>query len=374
MGGCGCGACGGGGMCDLRSCCLFCRGDGCGVCQSIGTGQFLGALASLAPYTDAGIGAQRWYDVSAEALFLAMNASVTQFPITSQGIGPGTIALNARDAYNSQLDAGVRLSASMICGVGGNIEATYMGVNDLGGSANVQSGAPNFYSFASNFGTFPPNGYDDTDRSLYQGVSSSSRFHSGEVNYRRRWVGPYSRFQGSWLVGVRHVDFSDRFEYQVRGQNNDALASNGLRRFDSVYKVGNAMTGAQLGGDLWWNVYPGINLGMGLKGAVLGNVAKTNARIQSNSIGLFEASAKSADTSLMAEFNTTLLYRFSYSWTFHTSYYAIGIEDVAYGANGLQNTNFANLGAAIPAPSLGPMSADDSLTLQGFSFGLEYLW
>lgn len=387
----GCGSCGGCGGCglglnDLRHVCIFCRGDGCGVCQGVGSANLMGCLAALAPYTEAGIGAQRWYDISAEALFLAMDNSQANFAITSEGIGQNLIRLSAQDAYNAELEAGLRLSASFICGAGGNIEVTYMGVYDWGNTAAAGStdpnGPTNLYSFISNFGTAPPGGFDDTDNSLFQSVGSQSRFHSGEVNYRRRWVGPYSRFQGSWLAGIRYVDFGDEFQYQTIGLNNDTVQANDLRFFDSQFKASNSMTGFQLGGDLWWNITPGINWGLGLKGAILGNDAKMSGSINSNSIGpngvnqplAFGGVVRNSDAALLGELETTLVYRFSYSWSFRTSYYLIGIDDVALGASGLQSTTFTDTGFGVTVPTLGALSANDDLTIQGFSFGAEYLW
>lgn len=390
MGGCGmcggggCGGCGllGGGMSDLRHICIFCRGDGCGVCQTNLAGGAAGLLSCLAPYTEAGIGAQRWYDFSAEAVFLGMDADVRNTGITSNGIG-GPIVLRTSDAYESNIQPGMRFSGSMICGAGGNLEATYMGVNHFDGSAFVTDPAPTYYSFISQFGNAPPGGYDDTDASLYQGVQSQSRFHTGEVNYRRRWVGPYSRFQGSWLAGFRYVDFDDRFELLTVGLNNDTLAADDLRFFRSRYKVSNQMPGFQLGGDLWWNIYPGINLGTGFKGALLGNTAKRTTVVESNSLtpgsnvlvsGSLQEAQKTTDSAMLFEMDVTLLYRISYSWTVRSSYYFISLEEVGLGATGLESTTFVNSGAGIPEPTLSSFAAQDDVTFQGFSFGLEYLW
>src|SRR6056297_597150 len=73
----GCGQCGGGcGDFDFSRICLFCQGNGCSLCQSIGKGYALGTLAQLLPYTEAGLGAQRWYDFSAEAIFLGRSGGV----------------------------------------------------------------------------------------------------------------------------------------------------------------------------------------------------------------------------------------------------------------------------------------------------------
>lgn len=373
-----CGECG---MSSWRHLCLFCQGSGCGVCQSIGRGHIAGLLVGLAPYTEAGIGAQRWYDVSAEALFLSMDTNAASRNITSDGIA-GPIVLRTSDAFNDDLEAGLRLSAAMIFGAGGNLELTYMGVNDFGGAAGVSRDTPTLYSFMSNFGTAPPGGFDDTDESLFQGLRSESRFHSGELNYRRRWVGPYSRFQGSWLAGLRYVDLDDSLVYRTVGLNNDTIAADDLRFFEGRFKTSNSMTGFQIGGDLWWNIYPGINIGTGLKGAALGNVSKLHARVESNSIGPagvnfplgFEASDKNSNTAWLTEFDVTAIYRLSYSWSLRSSYYLIDIRDVALSADALNNSSLTALGGGGAAAAIPPINSKYDATLQGFTFGAEYLW
>ncbi|WP_164103842.1 BBP7 family outer membrane beta-barrel protein [Candidatus Laterigemmans baculatus] len=388
-GGCGmtvmgpCHGCAGGRLSGLRHLCLFCQGSGCGVCQSFGRGHLLGALAALAPYTEAGLGAQRWYDISAEVLLLSLDTDRGSRPVTS--LGPaGPIVLSTGDVLNDDLEAGMRLSAAFICGAGGNVEVTYMGLNEFGDTASVSDPGGNLFSYISEFGTEPVGGFDDTDRSLFQGLGLESRFHSGEVNYRRRWVGPYSRFQGSWLAGIRYVDFDEDLLYRTEGLNNDTVEADDLRFFQGNFKTRNAMTGFQLGGDLWWNVYPGINVGMGLKGAALGNRSTLETNLESNSIGpggvAFPLGYTSRDadsgTAWLTEFNATAIYRFAYSWSFRTSYYVVNVDNVALGTTALDSPELILAVGNNPmtTPESIPVNNNDEFTVQGVSFGVEYLW
>jgi hypothetical protein len=99
-GGCGILGCGGGGHWDLSRFCIFCRGSGCEACQLtslIGSGQILGMIGALRPYSEAGLCSQRWYDLSAEALFLSHDSGGFGGGVTSQGIG-GPIVLSVADA------------------------------------------------------------------------------------------------------------------------------------------------------------------------------------------------------------------------------------------------------------------------------------
>ncbi len=132
--------------CDLlRHCCMFCGGDGCSACQLIGNGYCLAALQSLLPYTEAGLCSQRWYDFSAEAIFLGRSAPfIGTDVITRQGPdqngGPnGVPVITASDIVNSDLQAGLRLSGAMIFGAGGNLELTYIGGQEWSDSKRATS-------------------------------------------------------------------------------------------------------------------------------------------------------------------------------------------------------------------------------------------
>ncbi len=244
------------------------------------------AFSCLRPYGEAGLCAQRWYDLSAEVLFLSHDGGAGNLGVTSLGTGPtGPIVLNLGQANSgNNSEAGARLSAAVICGVGGNLEATYMGGSEWKDRAFVTDPNAGLFSFISNFGQSPINGFDDTDRSLVQSLDSESDFHSGELNYRRRTVGPYCRFQGSWLFGLRYLRYDDRLIYSTQGENNNTVNANLPRFFSSNDRAQNSLFGPQIGGDLWWNIRPGVSFGMGVKGAWMQNDIKRRSVFTANSL------------------------------------------------------------------------------------------
>ncbi len=327
-GACGCGSCSGdggysgcggcgmdgcpscGGLTNWRYMCLFCQGSGCEVCQSIGRGYLLGALKYLMPYGDAGLCAQRWYDVSADVMFLSHTRTTDGTVLTTQGI-QGTPVLFANSADDSKLRAGGRISAAFICGAGGNLEGTYMGGNEWSDSATVTSANPTLYSFISRFGAPPQNGFDDTDRSLSQTVTTFSTLHSAELNYRRRTVGQYCRFQGSWLMGLRYVRFDSDFGYSTVGVPDNGTNPPTRRFFNYRNELDNKLFGPQAGFDVWWNVIPGVNLGFAAKGAWMDNNIDRLTVLQGNSLGaLANAGTIRTDdgrkkSTLMSEFELT---------------------------------------------------------------------
>lgn len=369
---CGVGMCGGCGHFGLGRLCLFCRGAGCGVCQTcFDPRQLCGALALLAPYQEGGLCAQRWYDFSAEALYLDYDATVSRNAVLARaGIG-GPAVLSVGDADTGGSEAGMRLSGAILFGAGGNLEMTYMGLNQWNGEAVVEDPTGNLFSVISNFGTAPPGGFPQTDATERQAVSLESEFHSGEWNYRRRWVGPYCRFQGSWLAGIRYLNISEDFAYRT-----DETLAGGPQFFRSLTDTRNSMTGFQLGGDLWWNVTPGINIGIGMKGAVLGNDAKQTTQFNTETlVAPIVVTAEDSSAAYLSEFQATIVYRFTYSWSARFSYHALTIDDIALGASNLAlpNPNGANLQTTLAqTPAL--LNNDDSLDLSGFSTGFEYIW
>ncbi len=380
-GGCaqqGCPYCGG--LTNLRHMCLFCRGGGCEACQFLGRGYLLGALRYLLPYRDAGRCAQRWYDLSLEGVGLTHNNVRSGNVLTTRGTGAGAVPVLFQDDADASFEAGMRASVAMILGVGGNLEFTYMGTEGWDNNQTVTDPNANLFSFISDFGVFPgAGGFDDTDRSLSQSVSTESKFQSFELNYRRRTVGPYCRFQGSWLVGLRHLRFEDRFDYTTVGTVNNTGGANLLRFFSSSDRAKNRLFGPQAGFDVWYNMIPGVNLGFGAKGAWMQNDINRLTSITANSIaagatpGTVRFDDGFKDTTVMGELEATMLYRLSHSWTVKTSYYMIAAQDIAFGTIEKQPIlDFVDGNANTQAIQYKTLF--DDLIVHGFGIGAEYIW
>jgi hypothetical protein len=322
----------------------------------------------MKPHSAEGLCAQRWYDLSFEALYLTHSNGSLAGDVTSLGVAPaGPIVLRLGDSDGGDDgEEGMRLSAAFIFGAGGNIEATYMGGNQWRNQA-VATDNPGggLFSFVSDFGTNPggPPGYDDTDRSIAQSVATESEFHSGELNYRRRTVGPYCRFQSSCLFGLRYIRYEDGLLYSTLG---DAT-----RFFSSSDSLKNNMFGPQAGFDVWWNVCAGFRLGIGMKGAWVRNEIDRRTALTANSLASgVVIDDKQHDTTLMAEIEGKFIYRFSHSWAVRGAYYVITIDEVAFGT--ADRETIRDFVTANPVSD--PGFHLNSLTVQGASLGAEYRW
>ena len=239
---------------------LMCRHCGFRGCARCGWGLGLlasnrckGLLGRLAPYSEGGLAAQRWFDVAVEGTAYRRDKGAAQTNYSSQGTGANNIVLGSNSVDLDNYEYGLSVIANLQTGVGSNLEAVYFGLNQWEANAAATStpaNSPTLFSFISNFGTSPLNGFDDPDRSFRHALDYESAFHNGEINFRRRWVGSYNYFQGSWLAGIRYFDLDESLTFSARGENNDTQQSNGLRFFDYTTQVRNQLTGFQVGGDL----------------------------------------------------------------------------------------------------------------------------
>lgn len=377
-GGVGCANCVGGRGMGLGGGCGFCGGGGCLACGwnrgcLLPGGLLARLLGSAAPYSE-GAAAQRWFDISAGTIALARESNIKDTVVTSQGIS-GPRVLSANDVDLNKLRYGLALTAALQVGPGGSLEATYFGLNRWNATTSV-TGNANLFSVYSNFGTAPPNGFDDTDRSLRHTVSYSSAIHNGEVNFRRRWVGPTSWLQGSWLAGIRYFDLDEHFAFNALGENNNAAANNGTRFFEHNTATRNQLTGFQIGGDLWMNLMPGIHVGVEAKSGIYGNHAETEANIFANSIPLGRELLSDGKTAFVTDFAVKSVYRLTYSWSLTSSYNLLYLDNVALAA---ENYNVRDINNIIGLGSFTNqrrpfIDTDGEVFYTGYGVGAEYTW
>jgi len=342
-------------------------------------GKLAGCRGKLRPYGEGGIATQRWFDVYGEAMFLARTNGGSNFNTTSLGPNTNNFVLGTNNVPLDELQAGLSLQANVQVGVGSNLEFVYFGLNEWENSATATStsppsATPNLFSFLSGFGALPLNvGFDDSDRSLVHTLSYSSTLNNGEINFRRRWAEPAGFFQGRYLLGVRYLDMDEQARFSARGEFNNTVAANSLRFLDYTVNTQNALVGFQVGGDLWYNVLPGVKLGVEGKTGVYNNRAHQNTSIVSNSLtNPVMEEVLSNRAAYITQIVPQVSYRLNHSWAFRSSYQLIYIDNVA-----LATENFN----AVPPNQLGlglgrtpTINNDAEILLQGFTLGAEYTW
>ncbi len=329
------------------------------------------------PYGEGGIATQRWYDFSLEGIGLARTTGADNFNVSSLGAGSGDFVLGTDNVNINNMNWGLNVQLNIQTGPGSNLELLYFGLNDWNEQASVQSPTSDLYSFISNFGTLPAGGFDDSDRSLQHTLSYRSELHNGELSFRRRWAEPNGFFQGSFLTGVRYLDLDESSEFTAVGLNNNGAANNGPRFFDYDVNTTNSLVGWQVGGDLWYNFFPGIKFGCELKTGIYNNRAQQHSSIFANSLPAFgipsiNESVLANDTSYITQLSPQLVYRLNYSVAFRTSYQVIWVDNVALAAN---NYNSAPPSLLLAGQGrVASINNKSDIVYQGFTAGFEFMW
>lgn len=407
----------GGGLCNDGSCRPGLGGRLAGMrgdASLINGGVLRRIMGPFAPYAD-GQGSQRWFDVYAGTLAFTRKSGfggigstqqvfetgqyLTTDVISSTGAAtaavppinantPGTVAqpgtpqLRVSDLDMDKLRYGLELIGNIQTGPGANVEVRYFGLNKWTDTASVRRTQFDLMSVFSQWGTDPAGGYDDTDRSGIHTISYTSKFDNAEVSYRRRWVGANPAFQGSWLGGIRYFELDEVFAFSAVGSRNNTFNFDQLRFFNMDTRTRNHLVGAQIGGDLWVNLIPGVSLGTELKGGVYNNNANVDTVVVSNSIQRAFEKLEKDRAAFLVEYNAQAIYRLTYSWTVKGGYNLLYVDNVALGPD---NFN-PRLTGAIPPGGANPqitgftanrdpyLNVTREVLYHGFSFGAEFMW
>ena len=381
----GCGPFGGGG--------LFRGGAGGGLFHGGGLhgrhggyGHGMGAavIAALLPYADGGNCAPRWYDISADFMYLSRDINVDTIPFSTDNIG-GNVVLSSAD-LDFASEPGFRISGAYQTGPGSNLEITYMGAFHFSDNATATSANDSLYSTFSQFGNFPFNGFEFVDMAELHHISYGSQLNTIELDYRRRIVGANCRLHGSWLVGFRWLRLTEDFRFYSEVSRPDIPPAVDIEgTVDHTIHAANNLFGGQLGGDLWLSVIPGFKIGMEGKAGVYGNGASQDSRFRIDGLGLFPAPAtdrervEESEVSFVGELNLMAVWRVNHNVALKAGYHVLYVDQVALALD-----NFNSQPPDVFAP-IGPpqnnlpvrqplMDTNGNATYGGFTFGFEYMW
>lgn len=353
--------------------CEACGGQGCQHCGGgLHRGLLGDVLGIIGPYPDGGCAAVRWFDVNVDFMMLKRDDTGRRQDIASAGIN-GNIVLSTDD-LDFDAEPSFRLNAALQAGPGSNWEFTYYGLFSYDSEVTVEDPGSDLFSVFSDFGTLPFGGFDETDESNFQRITYISNFDNFEVNFRQRWMAPTARYQGSWLAGVRYFKLEEKFRLNTRSEENNGVPAPLSQMFYGV-DTDNSLTGAQIGGDMWICLLPGLRIGGEVKAGVFGNHMNVNTRIDATSApASFLENQQQNDVSFVGNFDAYLTYRINYQWTAKFGYQFMYVDGVALGTE-----NFNDRPPALFNPPPGvtrtPFVNDNgSLFYHGFSVGMEFMW
>ncbi|MEO8498142.1 MAG: BBP7 family outer membrane beta-barrel protein [Planctomycetota bacterium] len=363
--------------------CASCGGHGCEACSGYQTPGLCARLASrLLPYAEGGRCAPRWYDITADAIYLRREKASRSVNFASDGI-LGDIILSTDDLDFDE-DLGLRFTAAHQIFAGATLEFSYFGLLDWSGSAVNRPAQfqDDIFSVLSGFGTDPFNGFDETDRSTQQSISYNSSVDNFELNVRKRFTAPNCRLQYSWLAGVRYFYLLEDFKYMTLGGDDDlampGLQSRGLMNYDVGTR--NNLTGFQAGGDAWLNLVPGVNVGADIKAGVYGNYANQTTNILATTttpaLGTtFNERFNTYDIAMVADANMYFMWRLGPHWTVRAGYNFMFVDGVALAPENV-NTVAPDIltGGASSQTRQGFLNDNGNVFYHGGFGGLEYMW
>ena len=174
-------------------------------------------------------------------------------------------------------------------------------------------------------------------------------------------------------MGVRYFDMDEQAKFTARGENNNTAANNGPRFLDYTVNTQNSLVGFQVGGDLWYNVIPGVKLGVEGKTGIYNNRAHQNTAIFANSLpNTVTEEVLSNRAASVTQISPQVSYRLNHSWAFRSAYQAIYVDHVALATDNFNVAPPNQFG--LNAGRVASINNDASIWLQGFSLGAEYTW
>ena len=296
------------------------------------------------------------------------------------GNAPPNIVLST-DNLSLDDEAGFRFTGAIQFGASSNLEFSYFGGVSHAARAQVTSNIDNLFSAFSQFGNAPPpslgppitvGGFTDSDSAEAASISFSSNFDSIEMDFRRRWMAPNCRVQGSWLMGVRYFLLEEHLGHFINVNYTDPNPPNNpiVGFTDYSVETVNSMTGFQIGGDLWTTMVPGVRVGVEGKTGIFYNRADQLTRISATSLAPPTLEALNIDTvAFLAEVNLLGVYRFNENFSVKGGYQFVYVDGVALAAE-----NF-NAGAPFVAGARNvAINHSGDVFYHGLTGGVEWMW
>ena len=340
--------------------------------QHLPNGLLGDRLGLIAPYPDGGCAAPRWYDFAIDYMMLKRDNTGRSQNFGSVGIA-GPIVLTTDSLDFGDYHPGFRFSSAIQLMAANSIEFTYFGQFNYNAQASVSSINGNLFSVFSDFGLGPFPGFAEFDQANFLGLSYTSAFDSFEINWRRRWMAPNCRYQGSWTVGVRHFILDEKLRFTGSADAAGFLPPVGdfiPARAQVDTDTTNNLTGIQIGTDTWICILPGLRAGGEFQAGVYGNHMNINTTAGSNlNTNVFRENLQANDVAFVGQANLLTTYRFNYQWTGRFGYQFLFVDGVALAAE-----NFNPAPPLVDVPREQVTNDDGNVFWHGWSVGLEYMW
>jgi hypothetical protein len=216
-------------------------------------------------------------------------------------------------------------------------------------------------------------GFTDTDNAEFASIEYSSTFDSLELDFRRRWMAPNCRFQGSCLAGVRYFRLEEDFVHKISVNRPDpnGPANPDITGFlNYSVETANSLTGFQVGGDAWVTLCPGIQLGTEGKFGIYGNRADQHTVILAQSLGVpVDEFDSDDDVAFLGETALISTWRVNQHLTLRGGIQFLYVDGVALAPENF-NSNPPFLGGARTTF----INDNGDVFYHGFTGGVEWMW
>jgi len=319
----------------------------------------------------------RYFDFAVEALYLNRDRSTRDLDFAAFLVdGDRVLSTNDLDLEGA---LGFRVTGRVQMWAGTNLEATYFGTHHWEDAATVRDPGNRLYSPFSEFGLNPAGvGFQDTDQANLMSISYSSELNNVEMNYRRHFSFFRSCIQGSWLAGPRFLSLDERFTYltRVAPHIDPFLMPPALRpagEMNYIVKTTNNLLGAQIGGDIFACVLPGLSLGAEGKVGAYNNNASQRTLIQATTLSsdLFEGD-NTDEVALIAEANFTAVWEVTESLRLRGGAQILFIDGLALAPENFNST--PPFVAPAPPRTDIDINANGNALFYGLTGGIEWWW
>lgn len=310
-----------------------------------------------------------YFDVAVETVFLKSEDMFEDVPPLASvtALGPTTFA---PEPFNNDYAAGWQIALRYDLGALSVLEATYMGLYDLGFTAHLDSltetnrlfGIPQndqLNSIFSGYGLTPILGLDAGDQYT---LDYQADLQSTELSYRRYWLGYSPRISGTFLAGARYVRMTEDLNFNTV---TDVLS--GTPNMGNIAWVAdNDMVGFQFGGDGWLCLRQGLRIGGETKAGVYNNHYKFrhSTALPDPQFTNIDFNTKGDQVAFVGQGSLDMVADVLPSLSIRGGYQVLYLSSVTTVGNNIDPANLTSTAVLTQADAL----------FHGFHAGIEYIW
>lgn len=325
-----------------------------------------------------------YFDISADVVFLQgedlFNGVASFGSVTAAANAPKILDPNTS---GSDYEPGWRITGRYDVGALAVLEATYMGLYDLGFNDRITSAqgslllpvppVPTNNQLQSVFSGFgAPTPIAGLDAANVYSLNYEADLQSTEFSYRRYWLGNNPRVSGTWLIGARYIRLTESIQFNVEDSFDVPGPDDTSSR---LWDAENDMVGFQLGGDGWISLRQGLRVGGEMKAGIYNNRFKFRHAGDfpegvTPGVGVdpppadFSSLTEGNQVAFAAEGEVSMVIDILPSWSIRGGYQVLFLNSLATVGGNIDQTNISNTAVLTQADAV----------YHGFHGGVEWIW